>query len=229
MTKHIHIYTGARGSSPKYNALHTKPVRDAGFDESKHKRDHGKFAAASGGSADHHAALASKHYVLGLDGDKSHQDISTHHFRASFLLGVQGMMLPGKKRDQTLSLAREHAAKAEELKANLPKSHPPLSPKDLEDNPKPRSPLSKWGLQPGGSYNEVDKGPVGGIPGIGRSSSNRAPGEIKAANENASRIKKLQDSIAKMKKLRVPPVHQPTHEKDIKQWEAQLKRLQEAK
>ena len=52
MSKHIHIHL------PQGMSLGRK-TKDAGFDESKHKRDHGKFASTAGpGTETHHTQLS---------------------------------------------------------------------------------------------------------------------------------------------------------------------------
>lgn len=106
MTKHIHIH------------LHRTPAkaRDAGWDESKHKRNHGQFSTTSGDAA-HHEAAAAKHDET-RQGLPSMHDDKHHHLKASMRHEEAAQYLKSAANAKAAGnhdLAAEHHKTAEQL------------------------------------------------------------------------------------------------------------------
>lgn len=106
MTKHIHIHLHRASAK----------ARDAGFDESKHKRDHGKFSTTSGDAA-HHEQAAAKHDET-RQGLPSMHDDKHHHLKASMRHEEAAQYLKSAANAKAAgnhALAAEHHKTAEQL------------------------------------------------------------------------------------------------------------------
>jgi hypothetical protein len=95
VTKHIHIY------------IHRAPARDAGFDESKHKRDHGKFSSTGGGgTVESHSAASAKH------AENAKSDPNAANAASAHAVAARGLGLAQKAH------AAGNTARAEEMHAH---------------------------------------------------------------------------------------------------------------
>lgn len=111
MSKHLHIYVHRN-----------RKARDAGWDESKHKRDHGKFATTSG-DASHHRTAAEMHIkaMKALPGGDRHPHSGPHlaaaraHQRAAMSLEQAAKEAP----DHHLRDAQMHAQNAKAHEARI--------------------------------------------------------------------------------------------------------------